>query len=55
MRLITGVFFGLGIVWFGFPFIDEAFLAPVRHRQLRAELDREFMERRINDVKNSTP
>jgi uncharacterized membrane protein len=25
MRLITGVFFGLGIVWFGFPYIDEAF------------------------------
>ena len=25
MRLITGVLFGLGIVWFGFPFLDEAF------------------------------
>lgn len=25
MRLITGVLFGLGIVWYGFHFIDEAF------------------------------
>ncbi len=25
MRLITGVLFGLGIVWFGFPYLDEAF------------------------------
>jgi uncharacterized membrane protein len=26
MRLITGLLFGLGMVWFGFPYIDEAFL-----------------------------
>jgi len=25
MRLITGIFFGLGIVWFGFPYIHGAF------------------------------
>lgn len=25
MRLITGVLFGLGIVWFGFPYLDEVF------------------------------
>ena len=25
MRLITGVLFGLGTVWFGFPYLDEAF------------------------------
>jgi uncharacterized membrane protein len=25
MRLITGVLFGLGIVWFVFPYLDEAF------------------------------
>jgi hypothetical protein len=24
MRLITGIFFGLGIVWFGFPLIHAA-------------------------------
>jgi uncharacterized membrane protein len=25
MRLLTGVLFGLGVVWFSFPFINEAF------------------------------
>ena len=25
MRLTTGILFGVGIVWFGFPFVDEAF------------------------------
>ena len=25
MRLLTGVFFGMGMVWFGFPYLDEAF------------------------------
>lgn len=25
MRLISGVLFGLGVVWFGFPFLDENF------------------------------
>ena len=25
MRLITGLLFGLGIVWFGFPYLDETF------------------------------
>jgi len=24
MRLLTGILFGLGIVWFGFPYIDDA-------------------------------
>jgi uncharacterized membrane protein len=26
MRLITGILFGLGIVWFGFPYLEEAFV-----------------------------
>jgi len=25
MRLFTGISFGIGIVWFGFPYLDEAF------------------------------
>jgi uncharacterized membrane protein len=25
MRLFTGILFGLGIVWFGYPYLDEAF------------------------------
>jgi len=26
MRLLTGVLFGLGIVWFGFPYLDDFFI-----------------------------
>ena len=26
MRLITGILFGLGIVWFGFPYVNEFFI-----------------------------
>jgi uncharacterized membrane protein len=54
MRLLTGILFGLGVVWFGFPYLDEAFLAPLRYRQRRAELDHEFLERMFNDVTNTT-
>jgi hypothetical protein len=25
MRWITGVLFGLGVVWFGFPYLDDFF------------------------------
>jgi uncharacterized membrane protein len=25
MRLLTGILFGMGIVWFGFPYLDEVF------------------------------
>jgi uncharacterized membrane protein len=25
MRLLSGVFFGIGLVWFGFPFLEDAF------------------------------
>jgi uncharacterized membrane protein len=25
MRLLTGLLFGIGVVWFGFPYLDEAF------------------------------
>jgi hypothetical protein len=55
MRILTGVLFGVGVVWFGFPYIDEAFLAPIRYRQLRAEFDGKFSESQVNDIKNPTP
>lgn len=35
MRLISGALFGLGLVWFGFPYLDESFLssaAVVKHK-----------------------
>jgi uncharacterized membrane protein len=25
MRLLTGILFGIGVVWFGYPYLDEAF------------------------------
>jgi hypothetical protein len=25
MRLLTGISFGLGLVWFGFPYLNESF------------------------------
>jgi len=25
MRLLTGLSFGLGLVWFGFPYLDDSF------------------------------
>jgi hypothetical protein len=28
MRLLTGIFFGTGIVWSGFPYLEDAFGNP---------------------------
>jgi len=42
MRLITGILFGLSIVWFGFPVVEEAFNDTVRLLEAkfrRAELE----------------
>jgi len=37
MRLITGVSFGVGIVWFGFPFLDQAFQDTAQSLQSKAK------------------
>jgi uncharacterized membrane protein len=37
MRLLTGVFFGMGIVWFGFPFVDQAFTDTAQSLQNKAK------------------
>jgi uncharacterized membrane protein len=37
MRLGTGIFFGIGIVWFGFPFLDQAFEDAANSLQLKAK------------------
>ena len=31
MRLLTGVLFGAGVVWFGFPYLEAAFSPPALH------------------------
>ena len=35
MRLITGLFFGIGVVWFGFPYLDEWFNETVKIMEAR--------------------
>ena len=42
MRLITGVLFGLGIVWFGFPYLEDYFTDIVR--SLKAKFQRAGLE-----------
>jgi len=42
MRLITGLLFGLGVVWWGFPYMDTAFreaAALLEHKFTRAALE----------------
>lgn len=38
MRLLTGVLFGIGIVWFGFPYMDELFSQQERDLKSRGNL-----------------
>ena len=47
MRLITGIFFGLGIVWFGFPYIHATVMDAaevVKHKNQRQKLLQEERE-----------
>lgn len=44
MRLLTGVLFGLGVVWFGFPYLDAAFSQQAR-----------FIETRVNYANIRSP
>lgn len=44
MRLLTGVLFGLGVVWFGFPYLDDAFSQQAR-----------FLETRVNHADSRSP
>jgi hypothetical protein len=42
MRLLTGISFGLGVVWFAFPFLDDAFphkVPPVTGKALPPQLN----------------
>jgi hypothetical protein len=44
MRLLTGILFGLGIIWFGFHYLNEAF----------SQVERS-LEARINPIKQMSP
>ena len=37
MRLLTGIFFGIGVVWFGFPYIDQVFTESARSLRAKAK------------------
>lgn len=43
-RLLTGVLFGLGIVWFGFPYLDEVFQSTVMGMQYRWQWQAERLQ-----------
>ena len=45
MRLLTGVLFGIGFVWFGFPFIDQVFADQARISLARIQRPGGFQER----------
>ena len=41
MRLLTGILFGLGIVWFGFPFLDDVYSQQARYLESRLNFYRQ--------------
>jgi hypothetical protein len=41
MRLLTGVLFGIGLVWFAFPYVDAAFY------EVREELEMKARQRSV--------
>ena len=43
MRLITGGLFGLGIVWFGFPYLDEVFKVQVRLQETKQQAKEQIL------------
>jgi uncharacterized membrane protein len=61
MRLLTGVFFGIGIVWFGFPYLAQAFegagesiqakVKQVNDRKLQQEADVQMLLRIAQESK----
>jgi uncharacterized membrane protein len=51
MRLLTGVLFGLGIVWFGFPYLNEAF-TPAPLPPVQFSPSSQYNPTQISDPKN---
>lgn len=44
MRLITGALFGLGIVWFGFPYLDQVFQAQTKLAEMKYRAKEQILE-----------
>ncbi|MBP7691658.1 MAG: DUF2085 domain-containing protein [Anaerolineales bacterium] len=47
MRLTTGVLFGLGVVWFSYPYFDREFA------QVAAQLDAQLLRRSVNSAERT--
>ncbi len=48
MRLLTGILFGLGLIWFGFPYVDEVFSQTERSLEARINPGNQMSSRSIN-------
>jgi uncharacterized membrane protein len=46
MRLLSGILFGIGVVWFSFPYLDELFSRQARSVASRTQLQMIVMRRR---------
>jgi uncharacterized membrane protein len=57
MRLITGGLFGLGVVWFGFPYLDEVFQAQAKLAELKKRAKDQVLEHAFaaQGLVNKTP
>ncbi len=38
MRIITGILFGIGVVWFGFPYVDDSFHSVIEREEIKQSL-----------------
>lgn len=50
MRLITGGLFGLGVVWFGFPYLDQLFLAQSQLDAMKNQAKKQILEQSFSSL-----
>lgn len=53
MRLLTGVFFGIGVVWFSFPYFQEVFSHQARLSESDRQLQEYFRQLKERDIPHS--
>ncbi len=53
MRFLTGVFFGLGMVWFLFPYLEEMFVNSVRGFELKLKLSLTTIDDQLSEIFNT--
>lgn len=52
MRLLTGILFGLGVVWFSFPYLDKAYSQQVRYFENRFNFH--LQKKTVDPIRAST-